>query len=237
MSAPLIEVDIVNQTTYTTGLTDLLVQDYRVTQSAGSGPNVQFIPSDLISGGPMQTVIRCEDGLTYALGGAATGARDSVVLEGGVQMLHLTGREILDFDKMPRMAQLDEQTLQQLKDRHTTLDCERLECQFGRGGNGPGPMGDADRLGSRLVWLLGSGAVYLKDRQGDTNTEVNAQRISFDRDSALISIFGTESVEARVYRWNKAKNRADTPVIGREIHLNLRDNTIRGKDLRGEISP
>ena len=86
------------------------------------------------------------------------------------------------------------------------------------------------------MWLLGTGAVHLRDRQGDTTTEINAARISFDRPAALISIFGTEHVEARVYRWNTAAEQLSTPFIGREIHLDLRSNTIRGGG-RGEIRP
>ena len=150
------------------------------------------------------------------------------MLEGGVERLLLTGSEILDVDTMPRMAQLDEQTLQELKDRHTTLDCERLECQFGRGGDGSGPMGDADQLGSRLMWLLGTGAVHLRDRQGDTTTEINAARLSFDRPAALISIFRHEHVEARGYYPRLSPPDAGTyPYPGQPSHLSATPATFR----------
>ena len=236
ISAPLLEVDILSKTIYTTGITDLLVQDYRVDPSQERRGAAQLIPSDLISGGPMQTVIRCEDGLTYALGGDEPGARDSVVLEGGVEMLHLTGREILDFDKMPRMAQLDDETLRQLKDRYTTLDCERLECQFGAGDGTPLRAGESEQLGARLMWLLASRNVHLVDRQGNINTEINAQRISFDRVEALVSIFGEDGVDARVYRWDTSQNKFSQPFIGPRFQLDMRNGTIRAEG-RGELRP
>jgi lipopolysaccharide export system protein LptA len=273
LTAPRLVVDIPNGITTTFGQTALLVEDYRVDPTAARGANgavdTQFVPSELVSGGPMQTAIFCEDRMTYALGDASTGSRDSVLLEGGVFLNHLTGREIIHFEQNPRLTRLDPDTIKKLRDRDSTLKCDRLECEFGDDGvaarpaagvpgatspgnvrsaatlaaaqagqrparPGGGDSAAADPTSGRLMWMLASGHVVLTDKQNGVTTEVYAERISFDRAAALVSVYGSPSVDARVYRFT-ADDKFSTHV-GQEFHIDLVRNTVRAGGM-GEVRP
>jgi hypothetical protein len=84
------------------------------------------------------------------------------------------------------------------------------------------------------MWMLASGHVVLTDKQNGVTTEVYAERISFDRAAALVSVYGSPSVDARVYRFT-ADDKFSTHV-GQEFHIDLVRNTVRAGGM-GEVRP
>lgn len=233
----LLEVDINARQMQTTGKTILFLSDYRADPRASQSASGSIVPSDLMRGGPSQTVLMCDKSLIYVLGEDGPQRRDSVLLYDRVVMIHRAGRDIVAFDEQ-LAGRLDPATLARMKRRHTTLDCDRLECLFGRTTAGGGRDGFGANLpGSRLVWLNATGDVQLNDSPGEVTTEVYADRLTFDRDAGQVSIFGSERIDARVYRTNSATNSFERPFVGPRLTIDLRTNTIKALRLTGEVRP
>lgn len=243
LEAPRLEVDLIQRQMQTTGRTTLLLTDYRVQQAGASsdGRSTSLAPSDLMSGGPSQSLIVCERSMTYALGEEGPDRRDSVLMEDGVFLVHRVGKDIVNVEQTPLATMLTPEAFKQLRERHTTMRCRRLEAQFGRestavsGASASGVL--AGLPGARLLWMLGSGEVELTDRQGATNSEVFADRVSFDRRNGTVTILGTADMDARVYRWDTSTGKFSTPATGKEFQIDLINNTLRAGRTSGEFQP
>ncbi|MCG3125480.1 MAG: hypothetical protein CHACPFDD_00303 [Phycisphaerae bacterium] len=237
LEAPHLDIDLVQRQIQTVGYTTLLLTDYRIeARRAGDRPESEMVPSDLMSGGPSQTVLKCDRGLTYLLGEEAGGRRDSVLLEGGVKLVHLAGREVVPPAEAGAFAGHDTEQLAKLRARYTTLDCDRLECAFGRRDDAKraAPAGGALAPGARLTWLNAGGDVQLTDRQDEMRTEVYADRLNFDHSTGRVTVFGTPQSDARVYRFNQATGIVDRPYAGKRLSIDLINNTVQG-DVSGEV--
>ncbi len=234
--APRLEVDIVNRQIVTSGLTQLLMLDRRGADEAASASPDVGLPSALLSRGPSQTAMQCTGQMTYTLGPDGPGRRDTAVFEDDVFFVHRTGREMVQLDHMlPQLASAPE-LLDSLKSRHTSLECDRLECWFS--GDGPGsasPVGGALTEASlRLSSMLASGSVYLRDQEGPRIREVNAGWIEFSRELGRIHVRGAAPADARVYFEDTQRAHFDVHA-GRELTINLNDGTIRSETMAGEM--
>ncbi|MBW7905188.1 MAG: hypothetical protein LC135_05895 [Phycisphaerae bacterium] len=229
LAAPEINVDIAARAIRTLGQTSLYMIDRRLDAEESSAG-----PSALVSRGPSQTILRSELALTYALGADGPQRLDRVILEGDVRFRRVTGEELLDVERMlPRLAQ-DPAVLKQLETRNTYLESERLECELrtdAAGGAGAG------RSALALSWIGASGDVYLRDQRGDDVRSVETDRLEFDRMQGLVRVLGEGGRLARVYNENRRTGKLDVPVVGAELLLDLRANTVRTQRIQGTIRP
>lgn len=239
LDAPWMEIDIPRRLVQTSGATTLLLTDYRVGREAGGAPGPGVVPSDLMSGGPSQTLITCDTAFAYQLGAEGPARQDSALLEGRVFMVYRAGRDIVNLEQTPVGQRYDRAALEKLRSRHSTLQCNRMEVAFGRpDGDGrlePGALGGP---ATRLLWMDASTDVFLRDRQGTAVTEVNADRLRFDRPNGLVSVWGSRTADARIHRFDETQGKFSTPVVGRELQLDVVRNSIRTKDrVAGEVQP
>lgn len=234
--APRLEVDIVNRQIVTSGLTQLLMLDRRGVDEAVAASPDTGLPSALLSRGPSQTAMQCTGRMTYTLGPEGPGRRDTAVFEDDVFFVHRTGREMVQLEHMlPQLVSAPE-LLDSLKSRHTSMECDRLECWFtGDGAGSASPVGGALTEASlRLSSMLASGSVYLRDQEGPRIREVNAGWVEFSRELGRIHVRGATPADARVYFEDTQKAQFDVHA-GRELTINLHDGTIRSETMAGEI--
>ncbi len=239
LDAPWMEIDIPRRLVQTSGATTLLLTDYRVGRDGAAPRDPGVVPSDLMSGGPSQTLITCDTTFAYQLGPDGPARQDSALLEGRVFMVYRAGREIVNLEQTPVGQRYDRAAIEKLRARHSTLQCNRLEAIFGR----PDPAERAAAApqrgpATRMLWMDATTDVFLRDRQGTAVTEVNADRLRFDRPNGLVSVWGTRTVDARIHRYDEARGKFSTPAVGKELHLDVIRNTIRTRDrITGEVQP
>ena len=228
LAAPEINVDIAARAIRTLGQTSLYMIDRRLdAEESAAGP------SALVSRGPSQTILRSERALTYSLGADGPQRLDRVILEGDVRFRRVTGEELLDLERMlPRRAQ-DPALHRQLETRNTYLESDRLECELRADAAGPG----GGRSALALSWIGASGDVYLRDQRGDDVRSVETDRLEFDRLQGLVRVLGEGGRLARVYNENLRTGRLDVPVVGPELLIDLRANTVRTQRIQGTIRP
>ena len=236
ISAPHIAVDIVNRQIVTTGLTQLLLTDRRGGRDEQAARDVLGVSSALISGGPSQTAMQCEERMTYTLGEEGPGRRDTVLFEGAVLCVHRTGREMVNLERMLPEVMDDPALLETLKSRNASLDCRRLECWFvaDAGDDRPRRGGALTRAPLRLASLMASGSVYLRDQEGSRIREVNAEWVEFSREQERIDVRGSAVADARVYFEDMASGESDVHS-GASIRIDLRDGTVRAGAVQGEL--
>ncbi|MBK8916111.1 MAG: hypothetical protein IPM64_16200 [Phycisphaerales bacterium] len=227
--APQIRVDIPTRVIYAVGRTSLLMTNRRMSDSPQTADPAEGLglPSALVSGGPNQTAMQSEGGMTYAIGSDRDGVRrDSVLFEGGVVFAHRAGREMVDLATMLPGLVEDEQALAKLRSRATLLECARLEATFAAGA-----ADAADRM--QLDWLVAHDSVFLRDRQGDGIREVRGDRLEFDRARAIVGVMGSP---ARIEFLNVAANRYDQPAVGPRFEIDLNTGMPRAAEARGEFN-
>ncbi len=236
ISAPLIEMDIRARQIVATGLTQLLMTDRR--GAGGSEPAEQALglPSALITRGPSQTAMQCRKRMVYTLGADGPDRRDAVVFEDEVVFVHRAGKDMVNLQEMlPQLAD-NPALLETLKSRKVTLDCQRLECWFAAdsGTKAAQRGGGLTRMPLQLASLLATDGVYLRDQQGPQIREVNAARVEFDRPAGRVEVRGTDTTDARIYTEDTARQRSDTPHVGKRLIINLKDGTITSGEMKGE---
>lgn len=231
IAAPELDIDIRARVLRSIGQTHLYMINRRLGGDDTEQAEAVGVPSALMSRGPSQTVLSASRSLTYSLGREEIGRRDRVVFEGGVRFRHVTGREMVQWEKMLPQVREDPRLLEQLRDRNVYLESERLECEFAaetaRGQNRGAAL--------QLVWLIATGQVYLRDQLEDAVRTVDAGQIEFDRSQSLVRVLGGEGLAARVYNENRRMRRLDVPVVGPEIVIDMQNNTIRTRSIRGEV--
>ncbi|QOJ13461.1 MAG: hypothetical protein HRU75_01870 [Planctomycetia bacterium] len=227
--APQIRVDVPTRVIYAVGKTSLLLTNRRLSDSPDDAPEGLGLPSALVSGGPNQTAMQSEGGMTYAIGADRDGVRrDSVLFEGGVVFAHRAGREMVDLPSMLPGLVEDEQALARLRSRATLLECARLEATFAASASA---SASADRL--QLEWLVAHDNVFLRDRQGEGVREVRGDRLEFDRARAIVGVMGSP---ARIEFLNVAANRYDQPAVGPRFEIDLNTGMPRAAEARGEFN-
>ncbi len=231
IAAPELDIDIRARIIRSIGHTRLYLIDRRAGGGDAGAAQAVVVPSALMSRGPSQTVLSADRAMTYSLGREEVGRRDRVVFEGGVRFRHVTGREMVQFEKMLPQGREDPRLLEQLRDRNVYLESERLEGEFVAEAAG----GEGQPAALQLVWLIATGQVYLRDQQQDAVRSVDAAQIEFDRSQSLIRVLGGEGAAARVYNENRRTRRLDVPVVGPEIVIDMQNNTIRTRSIRGEV--
>lgn len=237
LSAPELDVDIVNRRIVTRGLTQLLMIDRRPQtddESAAAGDAIG-LPSALVTRGRSQTAMQCVGQMTYTLGPDGPQRRDTVVFEDDVFFVHRAGSEMLNLRETLPQAAGNPKLLESENSRNTSLECERLECAFNADTTGAAARGGAlTRTPLRLASLTASDKVYLRDQQAARIREVNADWIQFDRELSQVAVKSPGGGEARVVLQDTSKNTFDTHA-GRELTINLKDGTIRSDQVSGEI--
>lgn len=235
ISAPLLEVDIVQGQTVTTGLTQLLMLDRRRAKDAEQSDQMFGVPSALATSGPSQTAIACEGRMTYTLGPEGPDRRDTVVFEKLVRFARRTGEKMVAWEQMLPSG-MDRTAVAALPSRSTTLDSDRLECWFtadeseAQAGLGDSPTRQALRLAS----LLATGNVYLYDLEGAREREVYAASVEFQREQGRLHMEGANGGDARVYFRDKERGQ-DAFHASPRVTINLRDGTISTDRIRGEM--
>lgn len=236
ISAPLLEVDIINRQITTTGETELLMTDRRGLNDVEPARDALGVPSALLSRGASQTAMGCLGRMTYTLGVDGPDRRDTVVFEDRVVFVHRTGKEMVDVEQMLPRGTDRTVAVENLKSRNATLDCDRLECWFSVDSAAPRAArgGVLTRAPLRLASLIASGGVYLRDQEEARVREVNAAWIEFNRELGRIHVRGAPQADARVYFENLQSGQFDVHA-GPELVINLNDGTIRTDTLTGEI--
>lgn len=236
VSGPELIIDVSARVIRTVGRTVLAMIDRRLPERAPQRPAANDPMSALMSAGPSQMALECNDSLVYALGDDAEERTDSMLLSGGVRFRYVTGSELVALERM-LPAGTDRSLLEQLPSRNTYLECTQLDGKFAARALGTaGGMG-AVPSSLALKWLSARGDVFLEDKLGEQKRTVYAEQVQFDRARKLLRILGdaARGTLARVFDENLATGRADRPVTAPEITIDLENNTIRGRDMRGRI--
>ena len=236
ISAPMLEVDIVNRQIVTNGLTELLMTDRRGVQDSAAARDAIGAASALISRGPGQTAMRCTGRMTYSLGLDGPERRDTVVFEDRVIFVHRTGKEMVNLEQMLPQVVEHPELLTELRSQNATLECDRLETWFAvdQGDNRPRRGGALTRAPLRLASLLASGNVYLRDQEDTRIREVNAAWVEFNREQGRVHVRGAELADARVYFEDTKAKQFDVHA-GQRLVINLQDGTIQSDKIVGEI--
>jgi hypothetical protein len=236
ISAPRLEVDIVNRQIFTAGLTDLLMTDRRGLEEAEPVRSGLGALSALVSRGPSQTAMRCAGRMVYTLGPEGPGRRDAALFEDRVVFVHRTGKEMVNLERMLPEFATHPELLDTLQSRNASLDCDRLECWFAvdEAGAGLRRGGALTRTGMRLASLTASGSVYLRDQQGSRIREVNAAWVEFNREQGRIHVRGSEAADARVYFEDASSGQFDVHA-GDRLVINLQDGTVRSDKIVGQM--
>ncbi|TWT41275.1 OstA-like protein [Phycisphaerae bacterium RAS1] len=229
-----LEADLLRRIITTAGQTVLLTTNRRLAGDAEAVREAAGAASSLIGGGPSQTAMQCDEGMTYTLGADGPNRRDLVLLSGGVRFVHRAGREMLNIEEVLPQLRGDSKSLAELKSRRTTLNCDRLECEFiaepaADRGQAPGgaPL--------RLAWIMAGGSAYLRDQQGAGVREVIGETLEFSREAGLVRVRGSERSQARIYFENAATGQHDQPMVGNELVIDLKTNAVRAGPLQMEF--
>ncbi len=239
VAGPELEIDVRRRTVRTVGETALLMTDRRLRDDAGRAGAELGFPSALMSRGPSQTAMSCARGLTYVLGEEGPHRKDSVLLEGGVRFRHVTGRKMHGFEQLLPEAAADPAILErhEIRNRNISMDCHRLEGVFAAADESEGARRAAlDLRPSLQVSLLNAhGNVYVCDQQDAVVREVYAHQLEFNRPQGVIRVLGSPGglTNAKVYEENRETGRTTGPVVFPEIIIDLKTNTIHGRDIRG----
>lgn len=258
ISAPDLYVYIAERRFETVGDTRLLMMNRGRAATQPDAPREPLgLSSALVSRGPSQTAMQCNERMTYVLG-SAEDPRDSAVFLGDVFFVHRTGKEMVNLAQMLPELAADPERLDALRSRNASLECERLECWFGieQGGAAHGD-GALTGRGRTLDSLTASDSVYLRDVESESRIlEVNAAWLHFERhdqnEAALaaanddgdvtpvtppsrLEIRGDGSSEARIYLEDQASGQFGFHH-GQELVVNLTDGTIRTGDITGQFS-
>lgn len=236
ISAPQLEVDIVNRQIVTSGVTELLMTDRRGIPDADPARETLGVASALLSRGASQTAIRCEKQMTYTLGPDGPGRRDTVVFDDRVLFVHRAGKEMVNLTQMlPQMVAKPE-LVETMKSRNASLSCDRLECWFAAEPSSKTPPrgGALTQTPLRLASLLATGSVFLRDQEESRVREVNAASLEFNREQSRVRVQGGEQADARVYFEDTKTGQFDVHA-GRQLVINMQDGTIQSDRLEGEI--
>ena len=229
------DLDIPARRVQTRGRTLLGMADRRMAQPEAPGRGAFQIPSALMSSGPSQTTIQCDRAMTYVMGPEGPARRDTVLFEGAVIFAHATGRAMTRPEEMlPRSLSVAD-ALSRLKSRFVLLQCERLEGIFHAR---PGPAAGSVEPRMELAWLNAGQNVQLRDeREDNARRTVDAHQIEFDREKGIVRVLGSDElgIDARVYDENPRAGRFNTPVVGRDITIDLNNETVRTGRVRGRI--
>ncbi len=227
LEAPRLEVDIPGRRITTTGATTLLLTNRRGVEESSGERDALGLPSALLTSGPSQTAMACDDGMTYLFGEAGPERRDVALFTGQVYFVHRAGREMVNLEDMLPAAQRDPAALARLKSRNASLNSDRMEVEFSVEGE-PGSRG-AGALGTaplRLAWLQATGNVLLQDRQETGGRQVNAHVVEFNRLRGLVRVGGTSTVWARIYTENRQTGATDLHTAEQYI-IDMTNGTVR----------
>ncbi|MGE3182313.1 MAG: hypothetical protein AB7N71_11840, partial [Phycisphaerae bacterium] len=222
--------DIENRQIVSLGETFLGMTTYTLEEKAAEMQAGGASSSPLVARGPSQSALICNKQMTYAIGSDSAGARrDAVVFDGDVRLIHRTGREIKSIEEMIPDLRADQ--LEKLPSRSTSLDCERVECEFvANASETRGP-----RSGMELAWMICNGEVYLRDKQEDTIRTVYCDRLEFNRENSTITANGNLPDSVRILIENPTTNEFSQPVIGQYFTIDLTNNQVRTDQTRGEF--
>lgn len=234
ITAPTLDVEIPKRVIRTTGHTTLLITDRRL-RGLDEEQTRAGLPSALVTRGPSQSAMQCENGMTYRVGDDGAIRTDSVTFDKSVVFVHRAGRDMVELEQMLPQLQNDKELLDKLKSRNTYLECDRLEVGFQSRGDSDQAAGGALASGMRLSSLVTSGNAYLVDREGDGVRTVNADRMEFDRERGLLRVYGTPTADARVYYENPTLKRFDAPAVGPRFIIDLNHNTVEAGNVSGEV--
>lgn len=236
ISAPQLEVDIVNRQIVTKGVTELLMTDRRGVRGGEPAGETMGVPSALLTRGPSQTAIRCEKQMTYTLGADGPGRRDTVVFDDGVLFVHRAGKEMVNLAQMLPQMVTNPELVESMKSRNASLSCDRLECWFAaESSDTPAQRGGAlTRTPLRLASLMATGSVYLRDQEETRVREVNAASLEFNREQSRVRVHGSDTADARVYFEDTKTGQFDVHS-GSQLMINMKDGTIQSDRLEGEM--
>lgn len=233
-----LEADLLRRVITTTGQTVLLTTNRRLNMDAEALREAAGSASALIGGGPSQTAMECHDGMTYTLGSDGPGRRDIALFTGEVRFIHRAGRDMLRLEEVLPQLRDDPRSLARLKSRITTLNCERLECEFIADSADSGrPASGRSRPAAplQLAWIMASRNAYLRDQQGPAIREVIGDTLEFSREAGLVRVRGSEQSQARIYFENAETGQHDQPMVGNELVIDLKTNAVRAGPVRMEF--
>lgn len=230
--APEMELLIRERKIVTHGETRMYLTSRRMDDDGSLARDVAGVPSAMLTRGPSQTVLRAANRMTYTIGPEEPSPRsDSIVLEGGVRMRHVAGREMVNIEQMLPQVARDPALLDRLTPRNTYLEADRLEGTLVAGGDA------ADRQAAlQMHRLTALGSVFLRDQVGDSLRSLEAARVEFDRIESIARVFGDSTADARIFNENRATRQSDTPFVGPEAVIDLKTNTLRTRRVTGQLS-
>ena len=239
IAAPELRVDLKQRYIRTIGETTMLMTDRRRPKITGKARPSLDMASALINNGPSQTAMACQDGLIYTLGAEGPHRRDTILMKGGVRFRRVTGREMYNFEQLLPDVARDPELMNQLIDRNTALDCDRLEGVFLIPDESQRAQVALNPSSSLEVALLNaSNNVYLVDQQGDKKITIQANQLEFDNISKVIRLLGLASrnIDASLSIENRLTGQPIGTTESPEIIYNLETQTIDARDLKGEAS-
>jgi hypothetical protein len=183
---------------------------------AGSGPLMSSLRSD----GPSQTIVSWENGMDYFVD------RGMVAFDQNVIMKHLSGRQMVEKEKLAAAFSISERAMRSLGEgRRASLTCGNLTLEF-RAGSSAGANDAVSSLGraTDIERLIAKSAVHLQE---NTRT-IMGEYLQYLRGANEVRIEGSSTIDATIsdqdertqrlnmWRgpllvWNRVTNRIEAP--------------------------
>lgn len=234
VTAPEMQIQIRERRIRTVGRTVLGMENLTIDEAERARGADLGLPSALMSRGPSQTALECEKSMIYVIGADGPQRRDTVLFDGGVKMVQVAGKEVLDLDRILPKLSANPDLLTKMKSRNTVMTCDQLEAEFAAGS--PKPDRPPEKTGGlTLRWLNALGNVNFRDQQGPKLRTVTAHQTQFDRDANVVRVLGTARSDVRIYDENVDTGQLSTPAVGPEFTIFLDNNTVKTGRVGGEF--
>jgi hypothetical protein len=197
-------VDLRRQSMNIPGRGTLLIEDYelpsvrKTKRAAGLSPPGRPSASGALFGAsepPSQTLFLWANGMSYFVDQAM------VTFDRQVLMRHVSGQQVVLRDDLVAAMQVDPRTLQLPTGRQAELSCENLLVQFVR--TASDREESLDVRGADLRRMVANGTVHLQDG----TKSIMGERLTFSRDTNLVTVEGSDATEARIFDEEEATQR------------------------------
>jgi hypothetical protein len=223
LSADQMELDLKGKQMVIEQAGKLLIEDYAVRGPADARPSETGPFGNLVGGEPSQTFMQWSGSMLYNF------RHNTASFQQDVSLRHLTGAR-MKLVGQPSLEQISPEAEPRRKGRDAQLTAEVLLVQFLREANAArrDQAGFGSMSGLDLDKFMADGGVFFRD----SGVSVMGDRVTYDREHTLLTIFGGQEHPARVYDergdgfrsmsspviyWNRASDRfeaADTTIIG-----------------------
>ncbi|NLX12317.1 MAG: hypothetical protein GXY44_01505 [Phycisphaerales bacterium] len=206
------------------GAGNLLLLDYRIPQlkqdttSSGDPFTDTLSPVSFGQSGPSQTLFSWRNSMTFL------NNRNTALFEHGVEMVHVSGANMVRLENLRAVMDIEEQMLAQVESREVEMSCDKFLVEFDRlrraGEAGPSPL-------SRVTMLKGfeaTGGVFMKA----DNRQAEGDIATYNNETGTVTLRGTPMNPPQIMEINPITGQA--PIwTGQSLEWNMKTQTISVK--------